>query len=171
VTLEILPVSRGQVEELQRISQETFFDTFEKYNDAANLLSYMEQNYCLEKLIHELDNKESFLSFVYDDNQLVAYMKLNIDSAQSEELGTDSLEIERIYVRKKFKRLGIGKRLLEYALECAQQKNKTFIWLGVWEYNLEALNFYEKMGFACFSEHTFKVGQEKQRDLLMKKVL
>jgi len=151
VTLKILPVSRGQVEELQKISQETFFDTFEKYNDAANLLSYMEQNYCLEKLIHELDNKESFFSFVYDDNQLVAYMKLNIDSAQSEELGTDSLEIERIYVRKKFKRL--------------------FIWLGVWEHNLEALNFYEKMGFACFSEHTFKVGQEKQRDLLMKKVL
>ena len=41
------------------------------------------------------------------------------------------------------------------------------LWLGVWEHNPKAIAFYRKFGFEIVGEHTFMLGQERQRDLLM----
>jgi ribosomal protein S18 acetylase RimI-like enzyme len=40
--------------------------------------------------------------------------------------------------------------------------------LGVWENNHPAIAFYEHLGFEAFDEHTFRFGDEEQRDLLMR---
>ena len=40
-------------------------------------------------------------------------------------------------------------------------------WLGVWEYNKNAIEFYKHMGFKKFSEHSFLLGDDNQTDLLL----
>jgi ribosomal protein S18 acetylase RimI-like enzyme len=45
------------------------------------------------------------------------------------------------------------------------------LWLGVWEKNEPAIRFYEKNGFKKFSKHIFKLGNDEQTDLLLKKTL
>ncbi len=60
-------------------------------------------------------------------------MKLNTGAAQSEDMGNDSLEIERLYVRAAFHGTGTGAALMERALEEAAKKEKSMVWLGVWE--------------------------------------
>src|SRR3712207_7947820 len=42
------------------------------------------------------------------------------------------------------------------------------IWLGVWEENSRAINFYKKNGFIEFDEHIFKLGEDEQTDIMMK---
>ena len=42
------------------------------------------------------------------------------------------------------------------------------IWLGVWEYNKNAIEFYKHMGFKIFSKHSFLLGDDNQTDLLLK---
>lgn len=81
------------------------------------------------------------------------------------------LEIERIYVRKKFKHQGIGTFLLDTAIKKAKEKQKTAIWLGVWEHNDAALAFYRKRGFTKYSEHVFYMGDDPQTDYLFIKQL
>jgi len=49
------------------------------------------------------------------------------------------LEIERIYVRRKFQGQGFGTYLMENAIQIALQRKKSYIWLGVWEKNDKAL--------------------------------
>jgi len=42
------------------------------------------------------------------------------------------------------------------------------VWLGVWEENQRAINFYKRNGFKEFGKHSFIVGDDEQTDLMMK---
>ena len=46
-----------------------------------------------------------------------------------------------------------------------------YIWLGVWEENPRATRFYQKNGFVAFGKHIFKLGDDEQTDILMKRPL
>ncbi|MBU5583209.1 GNAT family N-acetyltransferase, partial [Enterococcus sp. S181_ASV_20] len=105
--------------ELQKISTETFSDTFAEQNDSDNLEEYLIEAYHLEKLKKEMMNSNSRFFFIYLDNQLAGYLKLNIDLAQTEKIDRNGLEVERIYIRKEYKRQGLGRQLLEFAIELA----------------------------------------------------
>jgi diamine N-acetyltransferase len=98
-------------------------------------------------------------------------MKINTGQAQTELKEQKSLEIERIYVLKEFQREKVGQTLLEKALQIAGQAHADFVWLGVWEKNTNAINFYRRNGFAEFDKHIFRLGEELQTDILMKRVL
>jgi len=41
------------------------------------------------------------------------------------------------------------------------------LWLGVWERNQRAISFYEKGGFRAVGSHTFLLGTDEQRDIVM----
>jgi ribosomal protein S18 acetylase RimI-like enzyme len=86
-------------------------------------------------------------------------------------MGDVSLEIERIYIKKKFQKHGLGKHLLNKAMEIAMERKKMKIWLGVWEENENAIAFYQKKGFVQTGAHSFYMGDEEQVDLIMTKTL
>ena len=58
--------------------------------------------------------------------------------------------------------------MLSKCIETAIREGFEVLWLGVWEHNEKALNFYKKMGFVIFDEHIFKLGDDEQRDYLMR---
>ena len=161
----------SDVDLLQQISIETFTDTFGKDNSPEHLAAYLRQAYAPEKLTEELKEKETDFLLVSIDQEPAGYLKLNIGTSQSEEMDDHFLEIERIYVRKKFKHQGIGTFLLDTAIKKAKEKQKTAIWLGVWEHNDVALAFYRKRGFTKYSEHIFYMGDDPQTDELFIKEL
>ncbi|HEY0222288.1 MAG TPA: GNAT family N-acetyltransferase [Lactovum miscens] len=160
-------VTQKELLDLQKISIETFTETFLDDNNAESLKIYLEKAYNFKKLSSEVANTESNFQFIYYGKQLAGYIKLNVGVAQSEMVGLNTLEVERIYIKSSYKRLGLGKYLLNYAFKQAQELNKSKVWLGVWEQNINALNFYRKMGFVYFGKHIFDLGGEKQCDLLM----
>jgi ribosomal protein S18 acetylase RimI-like enzyme len=82
-----------------------------------------------------------------------------------------AIEISRIYVTKQSKGRGVGKALMDKCIGTATEMNKAQIWLGVWEHNLHAINFYKKAGFEKYGEHIFMLGSDPQTDWLMKKQL
>lgn len=86
-------------------------------------------------------------------------------------MGDELLEIERIYIRNKFQKHGLGKCLLNKAMELALEYKKTKIWLGVWEKNENAIAFYRKKGFVQTGSHSFYMGDEEQVDFIMTKTL
>ena len=67
---------------------------------------------------------------MYYKNELAGYLKVNSDDAQTEKMGDEFLEIERIYIREKFQKHGLGKSLINKAIEVAKEWNKKKIWLG-----------------------------------------
>lgn len=156
---------------LQEISYETFKDTFKDQNSPENMDAYLERAFNLKQLEKELSNISSQFFFVYFNNEVAGYLKVNTNDAQSEEMGDESLEIERIYIKNKFQKHGFGKYLLNKAMEIAMERNKKKIWLGVWEKNENALAFYKKLGFVQTGAHSFYMGDEEQMDFIMTKTL
>jgi ribosomal protein S18 acetylase RimI-like enzyme len=67
--------------------------------------------------------------------------------------------------------MGVGQLLIEKAYQVAQIKKVKYIWLGVWEHNTRAIQFYKRNGFSEFGSHMFKLGNDDQRDILMKRQL
>ncbi len=82
-----------------------------------------------------------------------------------------SLEIERIYISKRFHTQGLGSHLMKKAIDIAKEQNKEKIWLGVWEKNERAITFYQKSGFVRTGAHSFYMGEEEQIDFIMTKTL
>jgi ribosomal protein S18 acetylase RimI-like enzyme len=158
----------NDVEQLQKISRQTFYETFAAANAAENMEKYLHNEFSLEKLTRELNNKNTEFYFAEDENKLIGYLKLNTRQAQTEQHSENALEIERIYVIKEFHGKNIGQLLYEKAIVKAKQIQADYIWLGVWEENLRAIKFYQKNGFIEFDKHIFKLGDDEQTDILMR---
>ena len=156
---------------LKEISKETFTDTFKEQNTPENLKTYLERAFSDEQLKIELSNPASDFYFIHFNEEVAGYLKVNINEAQTEKIADDALEIERIYIRTKFKRKGLGNRLMDKALEVALKNKKKIIWLGVWERNEDAINFYNKWGFTQTGAHSFFMGDEEQVDFIMCKAV
>lgn len=88
-------------------------------------------------------------------------------AAQTEPMGEEYAEIQRIYVLPDHKRNGLGRALMDFAGEWARERGKTKVWLGVWEHNTSAQAFYAARGFRRVGEHTFVTGTEAQVDWIL----
>jgi len=152
---------------LQNISVETFNETFKNQNSPKNMKAYLEKAFNPQQLKKELSNASSEFYFIYSSSEIAGYLKINTNEVQTEIMDNDSLEIERIYIMKQFHKQGLGKYLMNKAIEIAIERNKEKIWLGVWEKNDNAKTFYRNMGFVQTGAHSFYMGDEEQIDFIM----
>lgn len=171
MTINIKKCTLEDLRRLQEISYETFNETFKDQNSPDNMEAYLEKAFNLKQLETELSQPSSQFYFVEFEGETAGYLKVNTDEAQTEEMGDEALEIERIYIRSPFQKQGLGKYLFHKALESAMELNKKKIWLGVWEKNEKAISFYKKMGFVQTGVHSFYMGDEEQTDFIMAKTL
>lgn len=164
----IQKVTLNDINQLQEIGRKTFYETFSTENSKENMTKYLNEGFSIKKLTAELNNNNSEFYFATLDNSVIGYLKLNFGQSQTELQDDKALEIERIYVLKDFHGKGVGQILYDKALQIAKQKNTDYVWLGVWEENPRAINFYKKNGFVEFDKHIFKLGNDEQTDIMMK---
>lgn len=156
---------------LLQFSKETFYEFFAHLNDPVHFEAYAAVAFAPDKIRSELNNPDSAFYFASADNEIAGYIKLNVNQAQNEFKDQNSLELERIYVSGKYHGKGIGKAMLDFAIQQALQKQKEFIWLGVWEHNEKAIGFYKRQDFDFCGSHDFMMGEDRQTDLLMRRSL
>lgn len=164
----IKKVTKRDLNQLQKIGKQTFFDTFSAGNTEENMKTYLQEGFAKEKLTAELNTKNTEFYFATLNNEVIGYLKINIGASQTELKDDKSLEIERIYVLKEFHGKSVGQLLYDKAIKIAKHKNSEYVWLGVWEENHRAISFYKKNGFVEFDKHIFKLGNDEQTDIMMK---
>ncbi len=170
-TIAIKQVTINDLSTLQRIGRQTFAETFSSSNSEENMTKYLEEGFSPEKLISELNSEGSQFYFALLNNEAIGYLKLNTGQSQTELRDETAVEIERIYVLSAYHGKKVGQLLYDKAIEVAKRSGAEYVWLGVWEENPRAIRFYEKNGFVAFDKHIFKLGEEEQTDLMMKKIL
>lgn len=168
IPIQIEKVSAFNIDELQKISRDTFFESFVTSTSEENMRLYLENNFSKEQLTKEVENDYSEFYFARIENEVVGYLKINYSAAQTELKDDQALEVERVYVRNNYHGKGVGQQLLDYAIQLAKQKNMQSVWLGVWENNQRAISFYKKNGFITFDTHVFMLGEEAQTDYMMR---
>ena len=166
--IEIRRVISDDIEALQEIGKQTFYETFADGNTPENMAKYLEEGFSREKLAAELSEAGTEFFFAMLDSRIIGYLKLNSGASQTELKEQTGLEIERIYVLKEFHGKKVGQILYNKALQTALEKKAEYIWLGVWEKNPRAISFYRKNGFVEFDKHVFVLGNDRQTDIMMK---
>lgn len=169
--IEIRAATISDLLTLQAISKTTFLETFRSTNSNEDMMLYLTDELSLNKLTDELHNADSLFYFATLYERTIGYLKLNKGQAQTEIKDNRSLEIERIYVLKEHHGQKVGQLLYSKAIEVAQQLGVSYVWLGVWEKNPRAIGFYQKNGFFEFDKHLFRLGNDEQTDIMMRKDL
>lgn len=170
MAFNILPISIEEITypdlpQLQKLSVNTFNDSFR--NIRGDLSDYIKQNYNYGKLASEMINPQSHFYFIYYNHKLAGYLKLNLDQAQSKDMGSDALEIDRIYLRQNFGYMGLENKLIEFAFKQAKKFHKHDVWSSVWEHDQPIVYSYHQFGFKAIGSQKFKLAGHTQKDLVM----
>jgi len=167
----IRTATKEDAELIADISQQTFIDSFKNQNKQENIDKFIKEQFTKARLIEEVGAPNNIFLLAYKDNKIAGYVRLRENNNPPELQGTESIEIARLYAITEMIGKGIGKALMEESIKIAKAKNKKVIWLGVWKENERAFSFYTRFGFEKFAEHDFILGNEVQKDWLMKREL
>ncbi|MFT3934795.1 MAG: GNAT family N-acetyltransferase [Chitinophagaceae bacterium] len=169
--LMIRYANTADAESIALLSRKTFYDTFAAVNSKEDMDKFMNETFSMDVLKKEVQEPSNIFITAFMGDELVGYAKM-IESENPPQLrNVSSIEISRLYAAQHIIGKGIGKALMEKCISVGIEKNKSVIWLGVWEHNQRAISFYTKFGYQKFGEHPFILGNDVQTDWLMKKDL
>ena len=169
----MLTVRKAELEDyrtLSAFSVQTFEDTFLGHpkNKDEDVKAYTADFLNENKIKEELLDKNCLFFLAEMGEALVGYAKVNFGVYEECIVANNPTELQRIYVDTKCKGQGIGKLLLKKCVSAAIDNKSDVIWLGVWEDNLAALDFYTHNGFRRVGEHTFLLGSDPQTDYILR---
>lgn len=152
---------------LSELGARTFYDTFAKDNTPGDMEAYLKQSFSPEIQFHELSRPHAIFLIAESEGMPIGYAQLLMNSEDEAIRGMKPLEIRRIYTAQEYLGKGVGKELMQATLSEARARGCDCVWLGVWEKNQRAIDFYKKWGFREVGTHVFSVGEDPQNDFVM----
>jgi diamine N-acetyltransferase len=153
---------------LSQLAERTFRDAFADSNTVANMQLHCAGSYGPALQLGEIRDSSRETWVAESDRRLVAFVQLRLNAPSPIIPSERPAEIQRFYVEASHHGAGLAHQLMAHVLARAKAAGSATLWLGVWERNLRALAFYRKWGFEVAGEHTFRVGDDPQRDLIMR---
>jgi ribosomal protein S18 acetylase RimI-like enzyme len=149
----------------------TCYEAYFELDPSHDLANYCINFYSPTIIENELNDEKSTHIIAEINGKAVGFAKLRegkkIECLQDK----NAIEIQRIYVLEKLKGQNIGKNLLEKCCEIGTEKGFETIWLGVWEKNVKAQKFYEKIGMKQIGITDFSDGKNEFINLVFAKNL
>ena len=152
---------------LSELGAKTFYDTFAKDNTQENIDAYIKGSFSSKIQLSELSEPDVIFLIAESESIAIGYAQLIMNSKDEAIKGTRPLEIRRIYASQEYLGKGVGKELMKATIREARQRGCDCVWLGVWEKNQRAIDFYRKWGFREVGTHLFSVGDDPQNDFVM----
>lgn len=157
-------------EALSKLCSETFLETYvpSRPQLKSEFLTYTEKNYSKEAILTKFLDLNLIYLIAEIDNTAVGYCRIYRKTSPEGD-NEKSIKLSEIYVKKEMIGKGVGKKLMEEFLNIAKEQGAQVAWLGVWEGNQKAIDFYKKWGFEVFGSEKFTIEATTDIDLLMKK--
>jgi ribosomal protein S18 acetylase RimI-like enzyme len=156
---------------LSELSATSFHQAFDGSSKQENVDGYVEAAFNPAQLARELRDPRATFCLAEWKGQAVGYLKLYEGEVPDCVRDRQAIELARLYVRQEFLAQKIGAALMQKALDEAQRKGYTTIFLGVWQHNYRAQAFYHKWGFKKVGAHVFQMGDDAQTDWWMERKL
>jgi len=145
----------------------TFYETFAAENSEEDMQAYISKTYSLNQIKENLLNPAIGYYVIYNEEDAMGYIKTIAHANEIEKLDGKSIELEKIYLRKKAQGTGMAKVLMQSAIDTAKSNNAKQLFLGVWKENYRALAFYKKCGFEIYNTRSFQLGNRTCEDYLL----
>lgn len=154
---------------LRQLAIDIYRATFQEVNTPENMANYLAEAFHPDQVEKEFKEAGSVFIGAYDLHRMIGYLRLRENHEAADELGRNTIELQRLYVHADYQGKGVANELMHAAVAKANELKVAWLWLGVWEQNVKAQRFYHRWGFEKFSEHVFWMGNDAQTDWLMKK--
>ncbi len=136
-TIQIAIAGPADAELIADLSRRTFCDTFAAHNTPENMEQFLLTQFNRDLLMREVGSPRNTFVLARLNDLPVGYARLFEGTELPHGIaGTNSIEIARLYAEQQVIGKGIGKALMQASIDVARQKEKEWIWLGVWERNL-----------------------------------
>lgn len=154
---------------LTDLGAQSFLEAYSDVKSAKDLNDYIKTAFVKSEIESSIKNNEVIFLIAYNNDAAIGYLKLRWDRNHPNlNAAEKNMELERIYVLRNFWKHKIGAALMTKAIEISKSKNYDYLWLGVWQQNKRAIDFYLKMGFEIFGTKKFYVGEEENDDYVMR---
>jgi ribosomal protein S18 acetylase RimI-like enzyme len=153
---------------LSTFGRRVFTATFEADNNPADLAAYLDGAYTVAHQQADIADPSIDTLLLEIDGTLAAFAQVRVSEVPAG-VGASALELARFYVDHRWHGRGVAARLMTAVETAATARGTDALWLGVWERNLRAQAFYARQGFTVVGSHTFLLGSDPQRDLIMEK--
>ena len=158
----------GDEQRLSLVGGASFLEAFAGILNADDILAHFTKNHASEtyEKYMAMPTGRVAIAEVAPGNAPVGYIvccepDLPVDPTPQD------YELRRIYLLHRFQGLGIGKALMDQAVQYARDLERTRLLLGVYGKNHDAIRFYEKAGFTQIGERYFTVGSTTHHDAVM----
>lgn len=133
---------------------------------------YLDRCFSEVALKKELEDSNAAFFLIYAEEELVGFLKLNIDKETEGYTAQEALELERIYLLKHASGKGIGKAVVNFTKQYAKGRCKKVIWLKAMD-SSKSVNFYEQNGFEKCGTYTlgFETMKEEYRGMFVMKLM
>lgn len=155
---------------LAELGAVTFVESFAYLYTPEDLAEFLERAHSPEVYTRLLQDPDIAVWLAEADAQTpVGYAVAGGCKLPVNELEERAGEIRQLYVRAEFHGHGLGTRLLVTALDWLVSRNRTPLYVGVWSRNDGAQRLYGRFGFRKIGEYEFAVGQQRDREFILKK--
>jgi len=167
VPVTIRRATAADNELLAAIGARAFADTFGPDNTPEDMAAYLAGAFSPAKQAAELADPGGLFLIAESGGQTAGFAHLHQGPPPGAALGQRPMEIARIYALAEFIGRGVGAALMTACLAEAERRGCDVVWLGVWERNLRARDFYARWGFVETGTQRFQLGSDLQRDIVM----
>lgn len=137
---------------------QTFVDDLAIPYPKDDLALHLERSYGLEATERLIADSSLFLRVAERGGALLGYVLAGSCQLPHPEASAEHGELRRLYVDYTAHGQGVGRELLDAALEWIAASFHGPEWLGVWSGNLKAQAVYQKRGFEKVGEYDYPVG-------------
>jgi len=157
----------GDAPSLGVLAERTFRDAFGARNSPENLDLHCSYVFGAEIQRREIEDRGLVTTIAEAEHHMIGFSQLRLLHAHASVVAARPAELKRLYVVTEWHGRGVGRKLMQDALDTAAQEGCDVLWLGVWEHNPKAMAFYRRLGLEIVGTHAFMLGQDRQRDLVM----
>lgn len=163
--VQIEPVEPDEVEELAELAARTFSDAFGHTMDEQDLMQSLAENRSAAYFEKALE--DSTVLVAKHQGKIAGYVqygKVKIPEAEASEADR---ELGRLYIDTELQGQGIGRQLMDAAINDPEMAQAPNIFLQVWDKNDRAISLYESYGFERYGVTTFELAGKPAQDLIM----
>jgi len=166
--MKVVPVAYADLHALSMMAIAAYTDTFGYLYSKENLDSHLAKT-CSASYFRGALDAGDVIYLAYVGEELAGYVKCGSLGLPVDEAEAGASELHRLYVLKAYHGNGVGKALMDAALQSAPLKHSPEIYLGVWENNFKAQHFYSRYGFVPYGEYAYYVGSHTDREFIYKR--
>lgn len=170
--LILRPATEADIPALSRVGIDSFVEKFGHMYSARDLATFLEEAHSPAALAAEMADPARLYRLAERDGELAGYCKLGLKCGFPEHArGQNVLELKQLYTAPGMTGGGIGRALMDWAMEEFAAREADEVQLSVWSGNDGAQRFYKRYGFEKVAYITFRVGEQLDEEFLFAKLM